>query len=117
MPVARHKPESNQAASFVPASYLGDESRGLYAEYASEGEITSNLTVSSLLSKLDSVKVRTLVVTQFTPYCDSPYQDFLKEAESMRAKFEDKKNEVFWVDTSLVNTLFSPTARNADPIE
>lgn len=95
----RHKsylPRVQQAASFVPTSYLNEESgsKGLFSDYASEGEITNSFTVSSLITKLDSVKVHDYVYrTYFTP-SNSCRQDFLKEAESMRAKFEDKKYEV-----------------------
>lgn len=56
---------ANHAATFVPVSYLnedagsGGEGRGsdVGSGYASEGELVSSLTISSLLSKLDSVKV------------------------------------------------------------
>ena len=44
-----HTPSS--AARFVP---VGDER---YSDYASEGEITSSVSISAILSKLDSLKV------------------------------------------------------------
>lgn len=59
----RHKSYRNQAATFVPVSYLNEETGSNDEKtsdgdvYASEGEIASSLTISSLLSKLDSVKV------------------------------------------------------------
>lgn len=54
-------------ATFVPVSYLNEEpgsnderTSDIMSDYlyVSEGEMASSLTISSLLSKLDSVKVR-----------------------------------------------------------
>lgn len=60
---SRHRSYRSQGAAFVPVSYLNeepgsnDEKMSDMDLYASEGEIASSLTISSLLSKLDSVKV------------------------------------------------------------
>ena len=56
----RHKALRNQGAAFVPVSYLNEEEDDKVSDadvYASEGEMASTLTISALLSKLDSVKV------------------------------------------------------------